>query len=275
MVVSWLVFPIALGAVSLGCGLLARSASGTAVPGGLLVPVGFATIVVVVLFASATGATAAFATPLVVGLAVAGTLTAIPLDLRTIEWPAVTAATGVWAVYAAPVVLSGQATFAGYAKLDDTANWLGLTDRLFEHGRTLSGLMPSTYQALLDLYWRQNGYPMGALTGLGVGHVLVRTDTAWLVQPYVCFLAALLALGVYQLLERVVDPRWLRCFAAFVAAQPALLYGYSLWVGVKELASAGLIALIAALILPTLRSGLSARCPPCRWRSPPARSSVS
>ena len=46
---------------------------------------------------------------------------------------------GVFAVYAAPIVLSGQATFAGYIKLDDTATWMALTDRIMEHGRSLSG----------------------------------------------------------------------------------------------------------------------------------------
>ena len=47
---------------------------------------------------------------------------------------------GVFAVFAAPVVLSGEATFAGYIKLDDTATWLAITDRVMEHGRNLDGL---------------------------------------------------------------------------------------------------------------------------------------
>ena len=43
---------------------------------------------------------------------------------------AIAAAAGVFAVYAAPIVLSGEATFAGFIKLDDTATWLALTDRV-------------------------------------------------------------------------------------------------------------------------------------------------
>ena len=49
------------------------------------------------------------------------------------------AAAGVLAVYAAPIVLSGEATFAGYIRLDDTATWMALTDRVMEHGREPGG----------------------------------------------------------------------------------------------------------------------------------------
>ena len=59
------------------------------------------------------------------------------------------AAVGVFAVFAAPIVLSGEATFAGYIKLDDTATWFAMTDRVMEHGRSLAGLAPSTYEATL------------------------------------------------------------------------------------------------------------------------------
>ena len=45
-------------------------------------------------------------------------------------------------VYGAPVILSGHATFAGYLKLDDTATWLSIVDRLLAHGRSLSVCRP-------------------------------------------------------------------------------------------------------------------------------------
>ena len=52
----------------------------------------------------------------------------------------------------------------------------------------------------------------------------------------------------------------IRALLAFVAAQSALLYGYSLWGGIKELTAAFLLALgaaLAAAILPRR---------PARWR---------
>ena len=71
---------------------------------------------------------------------------------------------------------------------------------------------------------------------LGIGHQLLAYDLAWLYQPYLAFLAALLALTLYSVLG-AGDPARGRCgpLAAFVAAQPALLFGYALWGGIKEL----------------------------------------
>ena len=45
----------------------------------------------------------------------------------------------VFLAYGAPVLLSGEATFAGYIKLDDTATWAALTDRAVSHGRCTIG----------------------------------------------------------------------------------------------------------------------------------------
>ena len=136
-------------------------------------------------------------------------------------------------------MLSGSATFAGYISLDDTATWLGFADRLLEHGRNTTGLPPSSYEAALQINLIQNGYPAGAFPPLGIVHQLLSTDSAWLFQPYIAFLGAMLALGLYGVTTRVIPQRPLRAFAAFVAAQSALLYGYSQWGGVKEMVSAG------------------------------------
>lgn len=258
MLVPWLVFPAVLGLLSLGCGLLVEYVAGTRLH-ALVIPVGFATIAVASLLTTTNGATARLTTPVVIALAVAGFGLALPArGLRPDAW-ATAAAVSVYAVFAAPVVASGTATFAGYIKLDDTASWLGQTDRLLSHGRTLTGLPPSSYEAMLNYYWQQYGYPVGAFPPLGVAHTLLRVDSAWLFQPYLCFLAAMLALAVYGLLRRVVGSTWLRALASFVAAQPTLLYGYSLWGGVKELAVAAFLVLIAALLPPTVQERATVR----------------
>ena len=46
-------------------------------------------------------------------------------------------------------MLSGSATFAGYIKLDDTATYLAMLDRVMQHGYAVAGLAPSTYEAKL------------------------------------------------------------------------------------------------------------------------------
>ena len=53
---------------------------------------------------------------------------------------------------------------------------------------------------------------------------------------------------MYALVEGVIASPRLRALVAFLAAQPALLYGYSLWGGIKELTSAFPLVLGAALV---------------------------
>jgi hypothetical protein len=220
-------------------------------------PAGLTVVIVAAEFATLADATAELAGPLVIALTVAGLLLRPPWRDRPEPW-ALAAAAGVFAVFAAPVVLSGRATFAGYIKLDDTATYFAMTDRVMEHGRSLAGLAPSTYEATLATTLAI-GYPTGSLMPLGIGHQLLSYDLAWLYQPYLTFLAALLALALYAVLGRVIPSRPLRAGASFIAAQPAILFGYALWGGIKELLGALLLALIAALLPWTLEEGRAAR----------------
>jgi len=65
---SWLVFPLVLGLLSLGCGFLVECAGGIEIPSALLLPVGFAAIVVVTLFTTSNDVTARLTTPLAIAL---------------------------------------------------------------------------------------------------------------------------------------------------------------------------------------------------------------
>jgi hypothetical protein len=255
--VCWFLFPAVLTALSLGWGLLVQRAIRRPLPFELLVPTGFAAIVGVSLFATLTEATAQLALPLVLALGIVALAAAVPASLPRVELWATAAGVVVFLVFAAPVVLSGDATFAGYVKLDDTATFLALTDRALEYGRSLEGLAPSSYEATLAV--NLPFYPLGSLLPLGVGAALVSQDPAWVFQPYLAFLAALLALSLYRLAGLVIGSRAARAAAAVLAAQAALLYGYSLWGGVKEVAAAALVALVAALTSDTLIRGTSLR----------------
>src|SRR5207302_1080544 len=156
--------------------------------------------------------------------------------------------------YGAPTILSGSATFDGYIKLGDTATYLAMLDRIESHGRDLSGLAPSTYEATLHTSLAY-GYPVGSFAPLGVVQRLLGIDAAWLWQPHLALLGALLALALYSLVGRAVLSRPLRAAVAFVAAQPAILFGYSLWGGIKELATAVLLVVLAACVPPLLEKG--------------------
>lgn len=247
LLLAWVVFPLVLLALCLGLGLLVDLLCGRRLPGALLAPAGLAAIVVIGGFTTLADATAELTVPLLVAGALAGAGLSWPWRFGQPDiWP-IAAALGVFAVFAAPVVLSGEPTFAGYIKLDDTATWLAITDRLMEHGRSLEGLEPSTYRAALDFYVGQ-GYPVGANLPWGAAGAVTGQDFAWTFQPYMAFLAAMLALTLGVLCRPFVASPRLRALDAFLASQAALFYGFYLWGGVKELAAAALIGLAAAVL---------------------------
>jgi len=251
--VAWIAFPLVLAVLAAGTGALIARLARVDLPGPLVLPLGVAGLIVLVQPLTASDATAELGVPVAVAAAVAGLVVSRPwrrpgpLD----PWTGA-AAVGVFAVYAAPVVLSGEATFAGYLRLDDTASWLALTDRVLEHGATTTGLAPSSYEAALDFYLNSS-YPLGTFLPLGVGSRLVGQDAAWLYQPYIAFLGAMLALCLSSLVAAAAESRPLRAAIAFFASQPALTFGYALWGGAKEMAAAGLLALASALVVPAVR----------------------
>lgn len=246
LIVPWLVLPLLLTVLSLGCGLLLERAGGARLPGALLVPLGLAPIVVVTQLLTYRGATAELATPAVVALAVAGLAIGRDRLGRPDPWP-LAAAAAVMAAFAAPVVLSGEATFLGYTLLGDTAVHFVLIDHLMEGGRQFSSLPPSSFRETLFAYLG-NAYPTGSQTPLGAVRPLTGADVAWAFQPYLAFLAAMIALAVWQLLTPAVGSRPLRALAALLAAQPGLVYAFALQGSVKELATVWVLTLITALV---------------------------
>ena len=241
MILSWALFPLVLAALGLGWGALVEWAGGERELGALAIPLGLAAAIVVAALLTISSATAPAAAPVVAAGGVAGLARAWR---RTKLAPAVlVAAVGVLLIYGAPVILSGQATFLGYVRLDDTATWLAFIDQFFAHGRSLATLPTSTYNLLLQTNLTTAGYPAGAFMLPGIGHWITGIDAAWIFQPYLAVCAAALAMCGWELLAPVVPSGWLRAFVAFIAAQSALLFGYAAWGGIKELTAAFLLAL--------------------------------
>ena len=89
MLTAWLLFPLVLAALALGCGLLLERASGTTLRPALLLPAGTAVMIVAALFPPMFESTAFLSTPLVVALAAAGYALSWPFErLRLDEWAA-------------------------------------------------------------------------------------------------------------------------------------------------------------------------------------------
>lgn len=246
---AWVLFPLICAGLTLGCGLLVDRVAGQAVPAALVMPLGLGTIIVAGRLVTETDATAELASPLVVVLALAGFWLGrerLRLPTSAGRW-ALGAALAVFVVYAAPTVLNGSASFAGYTILGDTAVHFTLVDRLATHGSDLSGLAPSSYRETLVNYLGA-GYPLGTHAALGALRPLAFADVAWLFQPFLAFMAAMLALTLIGLLRGFVRSGWRVAAVAFVAAQPALAYAYALQGSVKEIATLWLVPLIAATV---------------------------
>ena len=257
MLTAWLLFPAVLTVLAAGCGLLVDAAAGARRSRALVPAAGLATMIVAGQLTTLADATAELTLPLCAALALAG----LAIGRRRLgpgsPWP-LAAALAVFGVYAAPIVLSGDPSFAGYIRLDDTATWMALTDRVMEHGHSLAGLAPSSYEATLDFNLAE-GYPVGAFLPLGIGARVVGADVAWLIDPYMAWLAAVLALALWTLARPLIASGGLRALVAAIAAQSALLYGYYLWGGVKEVAAAALVAAATAGVAAAIGAGLAIR----------------
>ena len=258
LILPWVLFPLVLAVIGAGWGVIVERAAGARVNDALLLPLGLAAALVVAGTLTAFSGTAPAAVTVVAVGAVAGLVVSWP-GRRIGRWPFL-AALGVLLVYGAPVLLSGQATFTGFIKLDDTSTWFDIIDRVMSHGRSVAGLPDSTFRLV---YTGDVGptYPFGAFMLPGVARALVGVDIAWVFAPYLACCGAALALCLYALMEPMISSARLRAFLAFTAAQPALLYGYSLWGGIKEMTAAFLLALGAALATVLLTER------PASWRA--------
>ncbi len=188
---AWILFPLLLLAVCTGTGLLIRRASGSVISGVLILPVGFALTVAL----SALGTSITWLAPatgyLIVAIAIAGIV--VELLLGQAHWllgPRRLARAGAYptlaallafAAIAAPVVLTGTATWTGFDRITDTAGQMSFAAHLAEAGRSVpigNSSFNITIQGLAG-----NGYPGGAQATLGVMAHVIDTDIPGATRP--------------------------------------------------------------------------------------------
>lgn len=248
LLAAWLLYPAALALLCLGLGLLVGRLADWRFPGVLLVPVGLVALIALARLLTQEAATARLALPAIVLLALAGLVLgrAWLRSLRPDPWIAL-AAIGVFAIFGAPIILSGHPTFAGYLALADTSHQLGLADLLAHHGFDWTANPDGSIRLGLRTYV-QTGYPVGGQAALGVTAPLGVLDLAWLYQPLLSFMAAAMTLSLAGLVAPLLRSRWQVALAAFVAGQPALVVGFALQGSIKEVtAVAAIVTGVAAL----------------------------
>jgi hypothetical protein len=250
---AWLIYPVVLAVLSCGCGLLVRRVAGVALPAALVLPVGFATLVVVGTALTFLDATAELAAPAMALLALVGFVVAGRGALgprvrsgRAWVWPAVAALLPAVAI-AAPVLLTGQPGFTGYTRIVDLAFQLDLAQQFVTGGRSIPADPQSSFESVVARTLGA-GYPGGVQAVLGATAQVSAIDPIWAGQPYLAFLGAMLGLSLWWLLRGAIGSQPGRAVAAGVAAQPTILYAYGITGGVKELGAATMVALCAALL---------------------------
>jgi hypothetical protein len=242
LLLCWLVAPVGLLATTLGLSLLLERPIGLALPWTLRPAFGLAIAIVIAQFGTATAFTAKLTLPATLLLALLGLWLGRAALRRRPEGAAVAVAVAVFLLYASPFLILGEATLAGYIKLDDTATWLAITDHVFEFGRGIGGLAPSTHQQILVDYLG-GSYPIGGFVPMALMSEISRQDIAFTVQPSMAFAAATMALLLFELARRLVRGAGLAAAIATPASLASLLVGYYLWGGVKEMVVAALLPL--------------------------------
>ncbi len=256
---AWTLVPAVFVVLVTGWGLLADLLVERPLAAALLPGAGLAMLIVVCGLIVLVPGAGPLTVP-VAGLGAAAGLAAGRGRLRAADlraWaPGLLAAGGVLVVHALPTLLDGAGLIGGYGRLDDSATWLGLTDRVMEHGRDVGGLGPGTYTRVLQDYLGL-GYPVGALLPVGLSARLSLQDVANAYQPVIAGYAVVLACSLYAGVRSVVASRSAAALVAFAAAQASLFYGYAQWGGVKEVAAAALLATAAPVaVLAWRRTGV-------------------
>lgn len=247
---AWLIYPTILAVLAWGSGLVLARLAGGAVPRSLVVPAGFATLTVAGVVLTYLDATAEFTAPAFVVLAVVGfalALRARPRMSRSWLWPFVAALVPFLAI-AAPVLVTGQPGFTGYARIVDIGFQLSLAQQFVTDGRSIPVPAMSSFDQLIGRTLGA-GYPGGAQAVLGATAQVAGLDPIWAWQPFLAFSGAMLGLALWFLLGEAIPWRPGRAIAAGVSAQPTILYAYTLTGGIKEVAAAALVALTAALLV--------------------------
>jgi hypothetical protein len=259
LLAAWLLYPLALACICLGLGLLVERLSAWRMPGALLAPVGFATLLVLARLITATQGTARLALPVIGALALGGLVLGRKrlLGLRPSPW-LVAAVAGLYLLLAAPIVLSGEPTFAGYLALPDTNQQFALAD-LFAHRGPDWGGLPEGANSRLVAKYVTTSYPVAAQAALGVTAPLGALDIAWLYQPFLAFTLLLGGLAAWAIAAPLLARRWQAAIVAFTVPQSALVIGNYLTGSIKEIASAVVLLTLVALVAAAIRERPSAR----------------
>ena len=219
---AWVLAPLALALLSWGVGLLVERAAATRLEGGLVLPVGMAGSMVLLALPFGLGLGAPFAFAFVLIFAAAGAFLGRTRLVGSLpELPLALAVLAAFGLYIAPVVLTGEATFAGYTFLGDNSIHFSLIDHVVDHGSRMTGIPGGSYGEVLSRNL-DTGYPLGPHFQAAILTWLLGTDVAWLWQGYIAFAVGMAVLPAASLLRSAGLGRWASAVGAFAAVSAYL-----------------------------------------------------
>lgn len=239
--------PLALFVTTTGLGLLVERIVGARLANGLLAPLGFcvATTLSLACFELGAGLTVA-AGVLVAGTIVGCALAGSELPARMNPgWPGL-AALAVYALYVAPVLLSGGWTWSGYNFLNDTAVQFLLIDHLKDAGVDAASLPDTTGGDVVGAYLG-SGYPLGTHAFAATLSGLLGSGPEVIYQAYVSSMAALAGMALAVLASRTVFTVRAGALVGAVAMAGNLTYSTGLQGSIKEVGAIAALAAAAAL----------------------------
>ena len=231
---AWIALPIVAVAIAAGLSLLLERAVGERL-GVLRVPVGLCAAVCITLASYWVGLPGEVAAALIVVPAVAG-LVLERAELRL--WRPGWFTLGFLAAYGlhlAPVVLTGEWTWAGYNFVNDTAAQMVLAEWLPDHGMDVAALRESTTTEFVRSYFATK-YPLGSHALYATLTEIVPGPLASFYQPFIALLAAATGTALAQMAHRLGLPAVLAAAAGVLAVGANLFYQYALQGNLKEIA---------------------------------------
>jgi hypothetical protein len=251
--------PLVLYGLSAGLALLVERVLRLELPNALIAPVGLALLIAIVMplyrLGAASGVVLAITLPCVlVGLVLAGRSLPARLNPGSAGWAALAA----YALYMAPVVLTGHWTWPGYNFVNDTAPNFLYTDLLARQGMDLPSVVDSTTEVIqaapINL-----GYPVGAHGLLATVQPLTGASLPAVYHPIIATVAGLAAMAMAQLARRAGLGSLPAAVAGVLPLGAVLLYRYGLHGSIKEELVVALMATGAALAREALDRELSIR----------------
>ena len=231
---AWVLAPLALALLSWGVGLLVERAAATRLEGGLVLPVGMAGSMVLLSLPFGLGLGAPFAFAFVLIFAAAGAFLGRTRLVGSLpELPLALAVLAAFGLYIAPVVMTGEATFAGYTFLGDNSIHFSLMDHVVDHGSRMTGIPGGSFGEVLSRNL-DTGYPLGPHFQAAILTWLLGTDVAWLWQGYIAFAVAMAVLPAACLLRPPASAAGERR-RGVRGGRAYLPFSYALQGGVKEL----------------------------------------